>query len=263
MMSNSPFSVIPVLDLLRAQVVHGVAGNRTAYRPIQPSCCPSQVALRLGECFAGQLSESIYVADLDALQGGRPQIEALNRLAADVPTGLWLDAGIANANQADELRTSLVADPEKWTFVVASETLGDWDDLESIVEVYGVEKIVFSLDLRNGQIRGASEMMRCLAPIDIVRRVVELGIRRLVVLDVAHVGIRGGVETLGLCRDVRASFPTLQIITGGGIRTVSDLSSVREAGCVGALVATALHEQTISPESLADWQSREYKRREP
>lgn len=96
---TSELNLIPVVDLLKGQVVRAVRGDRKAYRPIVSALCassdPVTVARILCEhCAARQL----YVADLDALQGGAVQIAVLADLLRALPgIELWLDAGLADA----------------------------------------------------------------------------------------------------------------------------------------------------------------------
>jgi phosphoribosylformimino-5-aminoimidazole carboxamide ribotide isomerase len=45
---------------------------------------------------------------------------------------------------------------------------------------------------------------------------------------------------------VRETVPDVAIIAGGGVRRVADLVRLAESGCDGALVATALHDGSLS-----------------
>ena len=87
--------IIPVVDLRHGTVVRAVRGERQHYRPIESALCgsaePTVVAARLCEHCA---TDTLYLADLDALQGGAVQLDALAALLRDGPAlRLWLDAG--------------------------------------------------------------------------------------------------------------------------------------------------------------------------
>jgi phosphoribosylformimino-5-aminoimidazole carboxamide ribotide isomerase len=73
----------------------------------------------------------------------------------------------------------------------------------------------------------------------------ELEITRLIVLDVAAVGIGEGVPTLDVCRAVRSMAPHAMVVSGGGVRGPDDLAALEDAGCDAALVASALHDGAI------------------
>src|SRR3954469_22666018 len=83
--------VLPVIDLMRGQVVRGVRGERHAYRPIvsrlADGSAPCTIARALGKAApppSGQQAV-LYVADLDAIQGGAVQAAVLRELLRDQP----------------------------------------------------------------------------------------------------------------------------------------------------------------------------------
>ena len=66
----------------------------------------------------------------------------------------------------------------------------------------------------------------------------------------AGVGTASGVETLGLCRQLREEQPGLELITGGGVRGIDDLRVLHNAGIDAVLVASALHDGSITMDDL-------------
>jgi phosphoribosylformimino-5-aminoimidazole carboxamide ribotide isomerase len=78
----------------------------------------------------------------------------------------------------------------------------------------------------------------------------ELGVRRMIVLDLARVGVGEGVGTEDLCRQMRAADQNLEIIAGGGVRGRDDLKRLADAGCDAALVASALHDGRIATDTV-------------
>ena len=57
---------------------------------------------------------------------------------------------------------------------------------------------------------------------------------------------------LALIAELRAAFPDLALLAGGGVRDVEDLRALQAAGAAGALVATALHRGVIGARELAE-----------
>jgi phosphoribosylformimino-5-aminoimidazole carboxamide ribotide isomerase len=74
---------------------------------------------------------------------------------------------------------------------------------------------------------------------------VALGVRRLLVLDLARVGTGKGTGTEGLCARLAARHPGVELSAGGGVRDLSDLRRLRDCGVQAALVAQALHEGVL------------------
>ena len=77
-----------------------------------------------------------------------------------------------------------------------------------------------------------------------------MGLRRIIVLDLAQVGTGQGVSTLALSRQIAASVPDVEIVTGGGVSDVTDLVALAEAGVDVALVSSALHDGRIGREDI-------------
>src|SRR5262245_43017638 len=90
--------VIPVIDLMHGQVVRGVAGRRSEYRPIESRIAadaqPMTVARALVERFG---FDEVYVADLDAILQREPNAEAWKEIS-NAGMSIWLDAGFGPSN---------------------------------------------------------------------------------------------------------------------------------------------------------------------
>ena len=235
--------LIPVLDLAHGVAVQARAGDRAEYAPAESILTPGVAGdpLALIRAYRDILGvRECYVADLDAIQNGEIQRGSLRDLArAGTPCGLLVDAGIGDAGRALEV-LALGAD----RVVVGLETLRTFDDLGSIVVAASPERVVFSLDLRHGRpmlhpanraANGAEP-----APVSLAARAVAAGVETLLVLDVGRVGTAGGVD-LELVEALHRGFPSVRLLAGGGVGGRQDLDSIRDAGCDGALVATAIH----------------------
>jgi phosphoribosylformimino-5-aminoimidazole carboxamide ribotide isomerase len=232
--------IIPVIDLKSGQVVHAVGGRRDEYRPIRSRLVDSSRPEVVAQTFRERLGlHELYVADLDAIAGGAPAWSVLRALAA-MGLGLMVDSGVSDASAARTMQSVGVRE-----VIVGLETLGRLEAIAEIVQSVGPAAVRFSLDLKNGR------PLRCLSgeqsPESIVDDVVRSGVSRVMVLDLARVGERGGTGTEDLCRRVLAAHPHLDLVAGGGIRDNADLERLESIGVSGALVATALHESRIRP----------------
>jgi phosphoribosylformimino-5-aminoimidazole carboxamide ribotide isomerase len=68
----------------------------------------------------------------------------------------------------------------------------------------------------------------------------------LLVLDLGRVGTGGGMD-LQLLAALRERLPLRRLLAGGGVDGPADLERLRQTGCDGALVATALHRGKVGP----------------
>ena len=237
--------VIPVLDILNSQVVRGVAGQRDQYRPVESCITYSAEPLAVANAFRNAFGlRTLYVADLDAILNARPNVEIYEELKDD-GFELLIDAGLRNVFDAEVL---LMAGASK--VIVGLETWPLLASLEMMLLKVGKDRAIFSLDLKSGcSIRKFDDMISD-DPVEIGCAAIECGIRELIVLDLAAVGVGSGPATLEICQSLRDFAPKLKLITGGGIRSSDDLATLRSAGVDGVLVASALHDGSISPDDL-------------
>ena len=247
--------IIPVLDLAGGVAVHAQAGERTRYAPLKSGLVPDRVgdAVALLRAFHAMLNvHECYVADLDAIQGGAIQ-RSLIRELAEFHTGfsgaLMVDAGTSLSGGTLEVLSCGASQ-----VVVGLETLNAFADLARTVEVVGHARIVFSLDLRLGtpilhpamqDAKGAGPDVLALAD-----QAAAAGITTMLLLDLGRIGTGCGVD-LGLLDTLRRRFPHLRLLAGGGVLTRLDLERMRDTGCDGALVASAIHTGRVTPADLA------------
>lgn len=232
--------IFPVLDLMNGQVVRGVAGRRESYRPVESVLTEGSEPLEVAGAFKKQLGLSrFYIADLDAIRFGQPQLSIIEELADHYP-GLWLDSGLRTPGDVPRRLISLDV-----VFVAGLETIAGPRVLRELCRDPGPERIVFSLDLKNGEPMGNLENWPSPKAWDIAREAIDAGVRKLIILDLAQVGVGAGLSTLPLCQEIKRSVPEVKIITGGGIRDAGDLLALKNTGIDGALVASAFHNGNI------------------
>jgi phosphoribosylformimino-5-aminoimidazole carboxamide ribotide isomerase len=236
--------IIPVLDLMGGVVVRGVGGRRREYRPVVSrlthSCAPLDVARTFAEHFG--LTE-LYLADLDAIAGGPPAWATYAALHAE-GFRLWVDAGVRKAEDARALARAGVG-----TVVVGLETVAGPAALGEVVAAFS-ERVVFSLDLRDGAPLGDLAGWGAADAWSLAGQAVSLGVRHLLVLDLARVGGAAGTGTDALCARLAAAYPEVEVSAGGGVRGPADLRRLRECGVRAALVASALHDGALTAADL-------------
>lgn len=236
-------NVVPVIDLKDGLVVRGVGGRRDEYRPIvsqlvsEPS--PQAVAQALTQQF---IFQDVYIADLDAIGGKSPSLRAYHEIIAS-GLKLWIDAGVATVEAAQSLL-------DLGKIIVGLESLKSDVELRRIVDACSRERVIFSLDLKGGRPITSIDAWREASPDEIAQQIIEVGVRRLIVLDLADVGVGQGTGTLELVERLHARYPQVEITAGGGVRGVDDLRRLAAAGCASALVASALHDARLTREEV-------------
>jgi phosphoribosylformimino-5-aminoimidazole carboxamide ribotide isomerase len=230
--------LIPVLDVMNGVVVRGVGGRRSKYQPLvsrlTSSTDPVEVARALVETFR---PAELYLADLDAIAGAPPGVTTY-RAIRGLGVRLWVDAGIRDGGWAERVAAA------GCDVVAGLETVPGPAALREIAAAVGVDRVVFSLDLRGGvplrdwPDRGGP------GP---VPSAVACGITRVIVLDLARVGGGTGIGTEDVCRQIWSAYPHVDVLAGGGVAGPDDLRHLEACGVRGVLVASALHDGRIEP----------------
>ena len=232
--------VIPVLDLLDGVVVRGVAGRRETYRPVESCLADGAEPLQIARAFREQLGlDRLYVADLDAILHRRPNLDVVRRLADD-RFETWVDPGVQSL---DDART--VIDAGATTIIAGLETLPGPETLGDLLAAFGPERVIFSLDMQAGRALTTAGTWSETDPFAIGLRAVAEGVGRMIVLDLARVGVGEGVGTAELCDRLASRCPGLVLMTGGGIRREDDLRQLCQHDVSAVLVASALHSGAV------------------
>jgi uncharacterized protein related to proFAR isomerase len=225
--------VIPVIDVRHGVAVHARQGQRDRYKPLETPLAqgsdPVAVARGLLSLFPFR---SIYVADLDGIEGRGRHEGLAARLTAALPgVEFWIDDGTS----AD----AAVARAGGVFPVVGSESLAD-DDLGRLPKEPG-GLFALSLDFRGDGFVGPQALLDDAA----------LWPERVIVMTLARVGAGEGPDLQRVAAIV-ARAGARRVYAAGGVRHLADLKALREAGAAGALVATALHAGTITAGDLIE-----------
>jgi phosphoribosylformimino-5-aminoimidazole carboxamide ribotide isomerase len=240
------FNVIPVLDIMHGQAVHAIAGRREAYQPLNTLLAEGSQPLDVARGFRDRLGFStLYLADLDAISGGAPASRLYEKLIEE-GFELLVDAGLVDQSTAKEL-----LERPNLNLVVGLETVRGPDAASAILNFAGSSRVVFSLDLVEGcpRVAAGGDWWNS-TPDQIAKRVIELGYKRLILLDLARVGTGRGPSAVGLLGRIKESASSSRILVGGGISGIDDLRLLKCEGASGALVGSALHDGRIGSNEL-------------
>jgi phosphoribosylformimino-5-aminoimidazole carboxamide ribotide isomerase len=242
--------LIPVLDVMNGQVVRARGGQRNQYKPFTSSLTqstdPAMVASVLLDASG---AKELYIADLDAIAGCHETrtgglsshiLELLDSCSAPV----WLDAGFGPGLDIPNLLTLPRLRP-----VIGFETCGAPDYLLNLLTRKDPSNLAFSIDMRASALIGDWRSWGLENERDafgLAQKVIRMGCRHLVVLDLARVGSGSGCGTEDLVRAIRDEFPQIELIAGGGVKSWEDVERLGECGADAVLVASALHDGTIT-----------------
>lgn len=228
--------IIPVLDLSRGQVVHAKKGSRKHYRPIQSSLCSSSHPLEIVSSYLRlHPFRALYVADLDAIEQQGDNREIIRSLCLEYPDlEIWLDSGLS-------LLDHYLQNPDTLSLriILSTESTHSASTAASLMRDHGRHPFILSVDYRSGGLLGSPEILRTRDwwPSDVI------------ILNLDQVGTNSGVSLPGGLGSERL-FDQYNIYYGGGISSLAELMHLKDLGAAGALLATALHGETIGKEDL-------------
>lgn len=235
--------IVPVLDVLNGVAVHAVRGERKQYRPLKSVLCASANPTDVALAFKSFGFNELYLADLDAILGKRANFTLYKQIKAKANLDLMIDAGINNIEKARK-----VLEAGASNIIVGTETLRNLGFVRQAIKCFGKDRVVVSIDLKEGKVMSTSETIRSREPVSLAETLEKTGVTKIIILDLARVGTERGVNLAILQRVLKKT--NVKVLTGGGIRGIKDLEELRNMGVFGALIATILHEGKLTAKEL-------------
>lgn len=224
--------LIPVLDLKGGQVVHARMGDRGRYQPITSSLCagaaPHDIVNALLEFYPFPV---VYVADLDAIERSGDHTRVIEALRERHPQlELWVDSGVSNRAQMEAFVRGGMTRP-----VLGSESLTDLD----LLGYSNSMQPILSLDWKGDLFHGPKTLLEDTASWP----------NEVIAMQLQRVGSEAGPDFARL-RALRRRAPDKRLFAAGGVRGLEDLRRLAQLGVEGALVATSLHQRTLTQSDI-------------
>ncbi|MHA2214049.1 MAG: HisA/HisF-related TIM barrel protein [Candidatus Thorarchaeota archaeon] len=205
--------IIPVLDLMNGEVVHGVAGERDLYRPVVSELVEGADPLDISSAFKERFGfKEIYIADLDAIRKQGTNLEYVQRIVELTDLDVILDYGLRSIEGFEKLIRAGVEH-----VVVATESMESLEAIGKAIEEYP-DSVMGSLDLKEGNVLSENANIRNMKAVSVAEELESLGLKRLIVLELSLVGTGRGPIHEALVDT--CSTTGLSIIAGGGVRTL-------------------------------------------
>ena len=189
----------------------------------------------------------LHLVDLDGARSKHivnyPTLEAIAG-----HTDLTVDFGGGIKTTVD-LETALGCGASMVT--VGSTAVTDPELMSKWIEDFGQEHIILGADTRDGMIsvNGWKEDSS-LKLSDFIRGYMQKGITQVLCTDINRDGMLQG-PAVELYRTLLKEFPGIKLIASGGVSSVQDLTSLKEAGLPAAIVGKAYYEGRITLEQLS------------
>ena len=220
--SMSTFAVIPAIDVLEGRCVRLSEGRRE-HVTIEGGD-PVAAAAR----FAAEGARWLHVVDLDGAFSGRRTPGLVERLAgAGVP--LQIGGGLRDA---DAVESALAAGAAR--VMVGTAAL---NEVETLAAEFG-DKLVVAIDARDSRVVADGWTTESeVTAAEFARRCATAGVTRLLATSTRRDGSLAGPDLPLLASVLEADLP---VLAAGGIASLDDLGHLRDLGCEGAVVGSAL-----------------------
>jgi len=235
--------IIPVIDVLNGIAVHGVRGERKRYQPLKSLLCKSADPIEIASAFESLGFSSLYLADLDAILGKTANFNVYRQIMTETSLDLMVDAGVADIAKAREVMDAGVS-----KIVVGSETLRSLGFVSQAISAFGEDKIVVSIDQKGGKMLSASDSIALMDAVSFAQQLASLAVRQIILLDLDRVGTEHGINRTVLRTLLEQT--KVEVLVGGGIRSLQELEQLRTLGVSGALIATVLHNGKVTVDEL-------------
>ena len=225
--------IIPAIDLMDGKVVRlykGDPNQKTVY-----SDNPVDIAKQWESAGA----DILHLVDLDATLGIGSNLDMIKKILGTVSIPVEVAGGLR-----DE---SLVLEVAKLSKRIVLGTLAFKDKplLKSLLAKLGSEKIVISVDHKDGEIViNGWQKNTGIKLISSIKEFLEMGFTEFLLTNVSRDGTLEGPDLEFL--EQACSLPNANIIASGGISNVSDVADVKEKNAFGVILGKALYEKKIS-----------------
>ncbi len=227
--------IIPAIDLMEGKVVRLYKGNpeeKTVY---------SENPLEIAKKWEKAGADMIHLVDLDATLGRGTNIGIIKNLVQQVSIPVEVAGGLREE--------SLISEVLNYASRVVLGTIAfqNKEILEKLLQKFGKEKIVISVDHVDGNIMVEGwQKSTGKNLIESINEFVDMGFSEFLLTNVSKDGTLQGPDLEFLEKACKIN--NVNIISSGGISNLDDVIKVKEKSAFGVILGKALYENLITIE---------------
>ncbi|NBC06871.1 MAG: 1-(5-phosphoribosyl)-5-[(5-phosphoribosylamino)methylideneamino]imidazole-4-carboxamide isomerase [Bacteroidetes bacterium] len=227
---------IPAIDIIDGKCVRLTQGDYEQQKVY------NEDPLEVAKAYEDHGLQRLHLVDLDGAKAKRiVHYKVLERLVSR--TNLHIDFG-GGLKSDDDLRIAFECGAQQVTG--GTIAVKHPERFEAWLQRYGGERIILGSDVKDGKIAVSGwqeQSEQALFPF--LEGYVEKGVVYTICTDVSKDGLLQGTA-MELYKNIRQTFPDLQLIASGGITRLEELEKLREIGCYGAIIGKAIYEGHIT-----------------
>jgi phosphoribosylformimino-5-aminoimidazole carboxamide ribotide isomerase len=195
--------------------------------------------------------EYLHMIDLDGARLNRiVNYSVLNNIAKSTKLKIDFGGGLLTSSDVDVAFENGASQIIGGTVAVNNPT-----QFIGWLEKYGSEKVILAADTKHNKIAiNAWENTTKHDVIEFITNYEKLGIKHVICTDISKDGTLSGASN-NLYQEI-LSKSQISLIASGGVSNMSDLATLEEIGCEGAILGKALFENKISLKELTTFISK-------
>jgi len=227
--------IIPAIDLMNEQVVRlykGDPNQKTVY---------SDDPVNIAKQWESAGADILHLVDLDATLGRGSNLDVIKKILDTISIPVEVAGGLRDR--------SLAMDVAKLSERIVLGTLAFKDKplLKSLLSETGPEKIVISVDHKDGEIViHGWQKDTGIKLIPAMKEFLDMGFTEFLLTNVSRDGTLEGPDLEFL--EQACVLPNANVIASGGISNVNDVKDVKEKNPFGVILGKALYENKVSIE---------------
>ena len=192
-------------------------------------------------------AEFIHVVNLN---GSRDEVgindETLEKIATSVDIPIQVGGGIR-----DEKRVKELLDLGINRVIVGTMAIENKNLLKELINKYGQEKIVVSIDARNKKVATQGwEKLSDIDSVDLCKELEQIGVKTIVYTDISKDGMLKG-PNFDIYKELSQK-TSLDIIASGGVTSIDDVKRLLDMNMYGAIIGKALYDNRIDLKEVLD-----------
>jgi len=198
--------------------------------------------------FVDEGSQFIHIVDLDGAKNGKTtNMQLVLDVVKSVDIPVQVGGGIRTFESA-----AAYLDGRVQRIIMGTSALKDLELIKKVIQKYGNERVLVSLDFKNGKI-GINGWTEEVDADEVFEKLLMAGVKNLIVTDITKDGTLEG-PNFELLKMVKSE--GFNVIAAGGVTSSDDIQKLSKLNLSGAIVGKAIYEGRInlkeaSKESLA------------
>ena len=151
----------------------------------------------------------------------------------------------------DEKRVKELLDLGINRVIVGTMAIENKELLKELIEKYGNDKIVVSIDAKNGKVATHGwEKVSDIDSVDLCKELEQIGVKTIVYTDISKDGMLEG-PNFDIYKELSQK-TSLDIIASGGVTSIDDVKRLLDMNMYGAIIGKALYDNRIDLKEVLD-----------